>query len=156
MAPVSRRVVLTGRARQARGKAQAARSQARQARGRVAGVAAAAGATWDRSGVALGAAVRAVKDAREAQQERELSLLLLRTTGRRALIRRCAWCERFAVGPEWMHLVERHGQRLSSSLRNRATHGICPECFDGQMAITHAHHGTAAAEEPPACARVRD
>ena len=51
-------------------------------------------------------------------------------------IRRCAWCERFQIGQEWLHLKAiASGQlQITEDLMDRATHGICDECFARQQA----------------------
>ena len=49
----------------------------------------------------------------------------------RVLLLRCAWCDRFRVDEEWLHLeaIGKGQQQITSSLRARATHGICSDCF---------------------------
>lgn len=46
-------------------------------------------------------------------------------------IRRCAWCERYQIGEEWLHLnAIGTGQMLmTKDLLDRATHGICADCL---------------------------
>jgi hypothetical protein len=50
---------------------------------------------------------------------------------------RCAWCDRFKIGNEWLHLdaIGRGQQHIRDSLLRRASHGICPECFDEQLQL---------------------
>jgi hypothetical protein len=49
----------------------------------------------------------------------------------RVFLVRCAWCDRFEVEGEWLHLhaIGRGQQQIASSLRDRVTHGICPDCI---------------------------
>jgi hypothetical protein len=44
-----------------------------------------------------------------------------------ALITRCAWCDRYLVGDQWLRKEE-----VAAFLRDDGsgvTHGICPDCF---------------------------
>jgi hypothetical protein len=52
---------------------------------------------------------------------------------------RCAWCDRFKIGNEWLHLDDiGHGQQhIRQTLLRRASHGICPKCFDEQLQLRH-------------------
>ena len=47
---------------------------------------------------------------------------------REALIPRCAWCGKVALGGGWMPFDE-VPHFLHGEVRTRATHGICPSCF---------------------------
>ncbi len=49
-------------------------------------------------------------------------------------IRRCAWCDRFDIGGEWLHVdaIGEGHQPIADRLLDRATHGICPDCFDAE------------------------
>ena len=60
-------------------------------------------------------------------------------------IRRCAWCERLGVGGEWLHLeaIGEGQQRITSSLMERATNGICEQCLAEQRARSEQARGIA-------------
>lgn len=55
----------------------------------------------------------------------------------RAMLVRCAWCDAFQIGEEWLHLEAlNRGQRLiTAAVRARASHGICPTCFEEQLTL---------------------
>jgi hypothetical protein len=62
------------------------------------------------------------------------------------LILHCAWCDRLKVGDEWLHLeaIGRGQQRIAASVRDQATHGICPNCFEQvQTAAEDCRDGSA-------------
>jgi hypothetical protein len=42
-------------------------------------------------------------------------------------LRRCAWCDRFAIGERFVTLVPAE--------HDRVTHTICPECLHQQLAL---------------------
>lgn len=70
---------------------------------------------------------------------------LLREAGRgERLILRCAWCGRFKIGDEWLHLDAVGGgeQSITASLVAAASHGICPRCFDKERAAAAAARQT--------------
>jgi hypothetical protein len=46
--------------------------------------------------------------------------------GRRALVCRCAWCERFRLDGRWLSLAE---VPPPPAVEEHLTHGICPDCF---------------------------
>jgi hypothetical protein len=81
----------------------------------------------------------------DARRIAALAQLLREANAGHVLLRRCAWCDRFEIGSEWLALdaVGSGEQHLTSSLRDQATHGICPECFDRVQAAaerTRKHH----------------
>jgi hypothetical protein len=45
---------------------------------------------------------------------------------------RCAWCGRLKIGDEWLRLkaIGSGQQRINTNIRDSASHGICPRCFD--------------------------
>lgn len=45
------------------------------------------------------------------------------------LPRRCAWCGRVEVDGEFVDPAEFLDGDLPARLRDRSTHGICPDCF---------------------------
>jgi len=47
---------------------------------------------------------------------------------RDAMVRHCAWCGRLSFGERWLE-AERAPRFLVGRLVERATHGICPDCF---------------------------
>lgn len=65
---------------------------------------------------------------------RDLAAELREAHAGRRLIRRCAWCERFEIGGRWLHLdaIGSGQQRITSTLLDRAAHGIWPVCFARQ------------------------
>lgn len=50
------------------------------------------------------------------------------------LLLRCAWCQRFKIGDEWLYLdaVGDREQRVAHRLLATCSHGICPSCFEKQ------------------------
>lgn len=58
-------------------------------------------------------------------------------------IRRCAWCERLEIGGEWLHLeaVGTGQQRITASLLETATHGICADCLARQLERSRSARG---------------
>ena len=68
----------------------------------------------------------------DAQRIRSLAQILRDAHAGRRLLRRCAWCERFEVGQEWLRLdaIGQGQHRITASLLEQATHGICPDCFE--------------------------
>jgi len=76
----------------------------------------------------------------DAQRIRSLAQILRDAHAGRRLLRRCAWCERFEVGREWLRLdaIGTGQHRITASLLDRATHGICPECFERERMRTPA------------------
>ena len=53
------------------------------------------------------------------------------------MLLRCAWCARMKLADEWLALEEivRSATPLTADLRAAATHGICPECFERELAV---------------------
>lgn len=88
----------------------------------------------------LPARVRARKFRRDDQRVRELAGILRRAEAGEVSIRRCAWCGRFEVGDEWLHLEAiGEGQlTIAFALLERATHGICPECQEQELRRSEA------------------
>lgn len=72
---------------------------------------------------------------REKERIRVLAQILREAQGGRAQLVRCAWCDRIHVGDEWLQLEEVGTGRLrvSQSIREQASHGICPTCFEDEM-----------------------
>jgi hypothetical protein len=64
-----------------------------------------------------------------------LAQLLRDAHAGRVLLRRCAWCGRFDIGGEWLRLdaVGAGQHSITSSLLDRATHGICPQCLEREL-----------------------
>jgi predicted RNA-binding Zn-ribbon protein involved in translation (DUF1610 family) len=56
------------------------------------------------------------------------------------VIRRCSWCGRLDVRGEWLHLeaIGDGQHRIATSLMERATNGICPDCLQIQLERAHA------------------
>ena len=81
---------------------------------------------------AVAAKEEASRLGRDSGRVRALAQILRDAAGGRVSIRRCAWCERFDIGGEWLHLeaVGRGQQRIATSLLERATHGICDDCLE--------------------------
>jgi hypothetical protein len=48
---------------------------------------------------------------------------------------RCAWCDRLRLGDEWLHLHAIGGgqQKITASIREKASHGICPNCLSDEL-----------------------
>ena len=72
---------------------------------------------------------------RETAGIRALASILREAQKGEAVLVRCAWCDRVQVGEEWLQLeaVGTGRQRLSQSIRDKASHGICPSCFEAEM-----------------------
>jgi hypothetical protein len=72
---------------------------------------------------------------RESRRIRELAQTLRDAEQGRTSLKRCAWCDRFQVGSEWLPLdAVGHGQqRIRASLLDKASHGICDDCFETEM-----------------------
>lgn len=81
---------------------------------------------------ALEAQQRAVSLGVSARRTCELASMLRRAHKGEIVLRCCAWCGRMALGDEWLHLeaIGEGQHRIAASLFERATSGICPECFD--------------------------
>jgi hypothetical protein len=98
-------------------------------------------------------AVEASADAallqRDSRLIRSLAQILRDASAGKISIRRCAWCDRFEVGGEWLHLdaVGRGQVHIRTSLMDSATHGICPGCQAHELERTeggraHLHRGS--------------
>jgi hypothetical protein len=55
---------------------------------------------------------------------------------------RCAWCGSFHVAGEWLRFeaIGRGQVRITHELLDRASHGICPRCFNAQLRLSEEHH----------------
>ena len=53
----------------------------------------------------------------------------LRKTGPAGIVR-CAWCDRDAADGQWIDPRSLLGSNIRQRLRDNASHGICPDCFD--------------------------
>jgi len=84
---------------------------------------------------AVEAHVRAGRLRRDSRLIRELAQILRDADNGEVTIRRCSWCDRYQVGGEWLHLeaIGAGQQRIRSSLLERATHGICDDCFESEL-----------------------
>ncbi len=53
----------------------------------------------------------------------------------RGILVRCAWCDRFKIDNEWLPLtaIGAGQQRIATSLRAQASHGICPDCLSREL-----------------------
>jgi hypothetical protein len=71
----------------------------------------------------------------DARRIHALAQVLRDAAAGNALLLRCAWCGRFNIGDEWLHLhaVGRGQQSIATSLRDKATHGICPDCLEREQ-----------------------
>jgi hypothetical protein len=92
---------------------------------------------------ALEAQQRAASLSADAARARELASQLRRAHKGEIVLRRCAWCGRLAVAGEWLHLeaIGEGQQRIATSLLERATSGICPECFARESEAAEAKRG---------------
>lgn len=83
---------------------------------------------------AVAAQERAASAHADSKRIRDLAATRREAQAGRTLLRRCAWCDRFQVGDVCLHLdaIGRGQPQITASLRVRATHGICPDCFARQ------------------------
>lgn len=67
----------------------------------------------------------------DAQRMVDLSAKMRAARAGEVAIIRCAWCDRFKVGREWLLLEAIGGgqQHIRASLLRGASHGICPDCY---------------------------
>jgi hypothetical protein len=67
------------------------------------------------------------------------------------MVVRCAWCHSIQVGEEWLDLgtISRSQEGIVRRLRDQASHGICPTCFDGQMRFDDESRTAARRSEAP-------
>jgi hypothetical protein len=72
---------------------------------------------------------------RDARQLVQLAQTMREATAGDVLLLRCAWCDAFQFGSEWLRFEAiGHGQhRITSELRAKSSHGICPDCFVVEM-----------------------
>jgi hypothetical protein len=86
-----------------------------------------------RRAVAAGRRARSLRT--ESRRISELAQTLRDANEGRVVLVRCAWCERLQVGEEWLRLEAIGGgqQWIASSLRDQATHGICPRCYEREQ-----------------------
>lgn len=61
-----------------------------------------------------------------------LSQILRDARAGKAMVVRCAWCDGFQLGYEWLHLeaIEPGQQLITEEVRAKASHGICPSCLE--------------------------
>ncbi len=85
---------------------------------------------------AVRAAQRSDSLAVDSARLRSLSQQLREAWAGDALLVRCAWCHRFKVGDEWLYLdaIGDREQQIAHRLLATCSHGICPTCFEKQMA----------------------
>lgn len=81
------------------------------------------------------AAERSDSLAVDSTRLRSLSRQLRSAWAGEALLVRCAWCKRFKIGQEWLHLdaVGTREHQIANRLLLNASHGICPACFEKQI-----------------------
>lgn len=84
---------------------------------------------------AVDARARAGTLHRDSRLIQHLARILRDANAGQVSIRRCAWCERYEIGGEWLHLaaIGAGQQRIAASLLDKATHGICPDCLHEQL-----------------------
>jgi hypothetical protein len=89
---------------------------------------------------AVAARVRAGAQTRDSQRIGQLAQILRDAEAGKISIRRCAWCDRFDVGGEWLQLeaIGSGEEMISAHLLDRATHGICPECQEKELSRSAA------------------
>lgn len=80
---------------------------------------------------ALAAQERARSVTVDAARVSRLSRALREARTGKAMLLRCAWCERLEVGGEWLRLdaIGSGQTRIAEDLVRQSTHGICPDCF---------------------------
>jgi hypothetical protein len=87
----------------------------------------------------VGRAVAARAQARslvlESGRANALAQTLREAYGGGTMLVRCAWCGRLEVDGEWLNLeaLRPSQEMIVRRLRDDASHGICPVCFDDQM-----------------------
>jgi hypothetical protein len=91
---------------------------------------------------ALEARARAETLVRETAQRQELAELLREAHVGLRMVVRCAWCGSIQLGEEWLDLqaVTRSQGQILRSLRDWASHGICPLCFEAELRAADEHH----------------
>jgi hypothetical protein len=87
------------------------------------------------TGWAVVARKRAARLQTESRRLRGLSQALRAARAGRLALTRCAWCGRVKIDEEWLQLAAIGAGQINatSSLRLRATHGICPPCFEREQ-----------------------
>ena len=72
----------------------------------------------------------------DSRRLRALTAALRSANRGETLLLRCAWCSRMKLDDEWLALEQISGSRtpLTADLRTGASHGICPDCFDAELA----------------------
>ena len=90
---------------------------------------------------ALAAQERAESLTVDAVRVSRLSRALREARTGKAMLLRCAWCERLQVGGEWLQLdaIGSGQTRIAEDLVRQSTHGICPDCF-GRVSRDVAAH----------------
>jgi hypothetical protein len=80
---------------------------------------------------ALRAGQRPGERRRNAERVRALARILRDADTGQVAIVRCAWCDRLKLEQEWLHLdaIGDGQQQIKTSLLERVSHGICPDCF---------------------------
>jgi hypothetical protein len=84
---------------------------------------------------ALAARERSQALQRSSLQVASLAQLLRDARAGRVMLVHCAWCNAFRIGDEWLQL-EAVGQgqvQIAHALREKASHGICPRCFEAEV-----------------------
>ena len=87
----------------------------------------------DRLDALAARAQRAIEDARRTVTESEvLAAAMSLERDSEQLLVRCAWCDRYSLGGEWMPASELpHVWGVGKKLREeRVTHSICPDCME--------------------------
>jgi hypothetical protein len=85
----------------------------------------------------------AIEKARQTVARSEVLAAAMRLhRDRESLLVRCAWCDRYSLGSEWMRADELPhifgvGQKLQDE---RITHSICPECMQAPSSIGDRPH----------------
>jgi hypothetical protein len=77
----------------------------------------------------------------DAARVSRLSRALREARTGKAMLLRCAWCERLEVGGEWLRLeaIGSGQTKITEELVRQSTHGICPDCF-GRVSRDVAAH----------------
>jgi hypothetical protein len=93
---------------------------------------------------ALAARARAaIEEARRTVARSEVLAAAMRLhQDSESLLVRCAWCDRYSLGSEWMRADELpHIWGVGRKLQDeRITHSICPECMQAPSSIGDRPH----------------
>jgi hypothetical protein len=75
----------------------------------------------------------------EVARRRSLAATLREAYYTEATLVRCAWCDSIKADDEWLQLEAlSDSQRwIVRQLHERASHGICPICFEAQMEVAN-------------------